>query len=71
MKLIYFTAGIPDLGPVRVRSLRSMILRPLEGPARPVAIGEEITISDGTLRELTGDDIEVLGPVPAELDFEI
>lgn len=49
--------------PVRVRSLRDMIARPLGCGPRPVAVGEEFTIEAAMLDQLGTEDIEVLGPV--------
>lgn len=68
----FFNFGIEDNRPhVLVRSRRNMICRPLDGSPRPVAIGEEITVSAEILDQLEAGDIEVLGPVPDALEYEI
>jgi hypothetical protein len=48
-----------------------MICRPLGCSPRHVFKDEEITVSDSTLRELTGDDVEFLGRAADGLAFEI
>jgi hypothetical protein len=69
--LIYWTDSPPDRGPARIRSKRAMICRPLGCSPRHVFKDEEITVSDSTLRELTGDDVEFLGRAADGLAFEI
>ena len=46
--------------PVKIRTTRSMMLRPLDEPSRHVQAGEEITVAFDTLRELEGTDYTVI-----------
>jgi hypothetical protein len=70
-KLILWETAPLDRGPARVIIKRDMICAPLGFLPRPVAVGEEITISAATLDQLSSDDVEFIGPAPDELAFDI
>lgn len=57
--------------PVTIRTRRGMILPPLGCSPQHVDAGEEVTVSAGTLDQLGSADVEILGPAPAALAFEI
>jgi hypothetical protein len=55
--------------PVRVRTLRAMVLTPLDEPSRHVDAGEEVLIDFGTFQQLERGDYDMLdsGVAPVEV----